>query len=649
MPKVKYLTEDKSGKKLRRKVPQELCELAGKTAWVERVSCSGKELRQLANLFAVKTDDEINALRNRIASTQTNASADPAIAAGFKVNLTKTDAKRLAFLYFQRREEKQLLSRGYSSGIGDPERIADAAADYANALRAAAGEEPPSREDLLDFEALQGVEGLQNVEALRAYESWHREPPVSAHAERIALGLLLDANFLEDYTIERSQAGGRRGRKQLVVPAWLRDHKNFQTLCRLIEEAEVELARRHLEYLQTGVAPAVKNELFLSPPSGNFPSKHQSVKNAYSLEDLASAFEKLKTDEGVSSSRQSQYRIVLRSLREELGADLSLHDVTRHHCEDLLQLYLRIPSHATQHYPDMTLTASAEAYEDKKGQSAARYDAAQKNLAILKSIFDYAVELDWREDNPAEKVVLRIPQKEKRRQARNKGYEPFTTEELQKIFNAPLYTGCQNDESGSETPGPNVIKRHRYWVPLIALFSGMRAGEILQLEKRDIKGLGTDVTYFDVDDEPWAEGTGVVKRLKNENARRKVPLHPELKRLGFLNYVQSQPEGRLFPEAPAGSGGKLSDHFSKRFAYFLKKRGVWVSRKKVFHSFRGTFADCLKAAEVPLDMREAIMGWTPAGKMDARYGDGFGVSLLSKEMQRTNYRELDLSFLYPPR
>ena len=645
MPKVKYLTEDKSGKKLRRKVPQELCELAGKTAWVERVSGSGKELRELANLFAVKTDEKIRTLRKRIASTQTNASADPAIATGFKINLTKTDAKRLAYLYFQRREEKQLLSRGYSSGIGDAERIADAAADYANALRAAAGEEPPSREDLLDFEALQGVEGLQNVEALRAYESWHREPPISAHAERISLGLLLDANFVDAHAIERSPAGGRRGRKQLVAPAWLRDHQNFQTLCRLIEEAEVELARRHLEYLQTGVAPEIKNELILSAPPERFSGKPVSAENSYRLGDLASAFEALKSDEGVSTSRQSQYQIVLRSLREELGTDMALQDVTRKHCEDLVQLYLRIPSHATQHYPDLTLRASAEAYEKSKGQSAARYDAAQKNLAILKSIFEYAVELEWREDNPTEKVVLRLPRKEKIRQARNKGYEPFTTEELQKIFNAPLYTGCQDDERGAETPGPNIIRRHRYWVPLIALFSGMRAGEILQLEKGDIKGSGNDVTYFDVDDEPWAEGTGVEKRLKNENARRKVPFHPELKRLGFLDYVQSQPEGRLFPDAPAGSGGKLSDHFSKRFAYFLKKRGVWVARKKVFHSFRGTFTDCLKDAQVPLDMREAILGWGPAGKMDARYGSGFTVDTLYDQVARSSYPDLDLSHL----
>ena len=413
----------------------------------------------------------------------------------------------------------------------------------------------------------------------------------------------------------------------------------------MVEEADVELARRRLEYLQTGTVPAIQNELFLSVPSGRVSSKRALVENFHSLGDLATAFETLKVDEGVSTSRQSQYRVVLRSLREELGADLALQDVTRQHCEDLLQLYLRIPSHATQHYPNMTLRASADAYEERNGQAATRYDAAQKNLAILKSIFDYAVECDWREDNPTEKVSLRIPREEKKRQARNKGYEPFTTAELQRIFNAPLYTGCQDDGRGSETPGPNIIRKHRYWVPLIALYSGMRAGEILQLETGDIKGSTSAATYFDVNDEPWTKSTAVEKRLKNENARRKVPLHPELKRLGFLEYVRSQSEGRLFPEAREGSGGKLSDHFSKGFARFLKKRDVWVSRKKVFHSFRGTFADRLKEAHVPLDIREAIMGWEPSGKMDARYGSGYSIDVLSEQVAKSSYPDLDLSHL----
>ncbi|MBV1887594.1 MAG: hypothetical protein KUG61_10970, partial [Parvibaculaceae bacterium] len=63
--------------------------------------------------------------------------------------------------------------------------------------------------------------------------------------------------------------------------------------------------------------------------------------------------------------------------------------------------------------------------------------------------------------------------------------------------------------------------------------------------------------------------------------------------------------------------------------------------------FRGTFADRLKHAGVPLDKREAIMGWEPAGKVDARYGEGFTIEAPSEEMEKTGYPELGLSFLFP--
>ncbi|MAN60793.1 MAG: hypothetical protein CMI60_02490, partial [Parvibaculum sp.] len=187
MPKVKYLTQDKSGQKLRRKVPQELCELAGKTAWVERVSGSGRELRELANLFAVKTDAEIKTLRNRIASKQTNGTVSPAAETSFKTPFTKIDAKRMALLYFQKQEEQRLLSRGYSSGRGDEETIADAAEDYSGALRAAAGEDPHAL----------------------------------SHSEQIALRLLMEASFLDEGAVERQSLDGRRRRAHFVVPAWL--------------------------------------------------------------------------------------------------------------------------------------------------------------------------------------------------------------------------------------------------------------------------------------------------------------------------------------------------------------------------------------------------------------------------------------------
>ena len=621
MPKIKYLTEDKSGKKLRRNVPAALRELAGQSAWVERVDGSTDEIRKRANLFAVETDGQIDSLRSRLISARELEAEPPENRSRFRIRLSEIDARRLTLMYFQSVEKDRMLSRFYSTGRGWTEHeraevVADAAADYGEALRAAEG-------------------------VVRA-----NEPDPNQRTIQFAISLLVDAQFVTEDAFEMRETGRFNKKLVRVVPQELMDNQNFELLCRYLQDADVELSRQWLEYLQTGNRPKMQPPTFMDAlvaidRQGSTPSQRSRT-----IKDLIEAFEAAKEKEGVSSSRKFQFQIVTRSLVEELGEDFPLEDVTRKHCEDLLELFVRVPSHATQHYPGMTLSAAADAYEKDKGQSAARYDAAQKNLAILKLIFQYAVAQDWNEFDPTNKVSLTIPLKERRLQARNRGYEPFTLSELTKIFSSPLYKGCVNDEHGYDKLGPNIVKRHRYWVPLVGLYSGMRAGEILQLETRDII-TKSGVAYFDVTDDPKQDGLNVEKQLKNENARREVPVHPELERLGFVDWVHAQPKGRLFPEARAGDNKKLSDRFSKWFNNYLQKCGVWVPRKKVFHSFRGTFADRLKNAGVPLDKREAIMGWEAAGKMDARYGEGFSIEALSEEMQKTTYPDLDLSFLYP--
>ena len=60
---------------------------------------------------------------------------------------------------------------------------------------------------------------------------------------------------------------------------------------------------------------------------------------------------------------------------------------------------------------------------------------------------------------------------------------PFSTEHLNKILSSPLFTGFLTD--GSEhLPGNVRADDWRYWIPLVALFSGARVGEIAQLRSR---------------------------------------------------------------------------------------------------------------------------------------------------------------------
>src|SRR4029453_19413637 len=59
--------------------------------------------------------------------------------------------------------------------------------------------------------------------------------------------------------------------------------------------------------------------------------------------------------------------------------------------------------------------------------------------------------------------------------------DPFRAEHLQRIFNTPIYRGCRSEHYWSQ-PGPVVLRTSaKFWLPVIALYSGARLTEIAQL------------------------------------------------------------------------------------------------------------------------------------------------------------------------
>jgi len=157
---------------------------------------------------------------------------------------------------------------------------------------------------------------------------------------------------------------------------------------------------------------------------------------------------------------------------------------------------------------------------------------------------------------------------------------PFSDNDLTKLFNSEQYTKTGKLKTAS-----------MYWVPLIAVFTGARMGEILQLETHDIKRDGAN-TYISIDDTNPAS-TDPDKRLKQTGSKRVIPAHSQLMALGFTQFVEwilDKGETRLFFDEPRNKVGKF-DAFSKRFATYRKSCNVEPStakEKKDFHSFRHT-------------------------------------------------------------
>jgi len=216
---------------------------------------------------------------------------------------------------------------------------------------------------------------------------------------------------------------------------------------------------------------------------------------------------------------------------------------------------------------------------------------------------------------------------------------PFTPEELKAIFNAPLYTGCHSIKAW-RTPG-NVIPRDSglYWVPLIGLFTGARSGEIIQLYTSDIVEMDSIVCFELTDD-------GDDQRLKNSGSHRFIPVHPVLKELGLLDFIErcrSRQQTRLFPEMPKGADGYYSSPYSRQFRRLLESVGA-KHAKNSFHSFRHSFEDACRNSGIPSDLMNALQGHSEPG-MAARYGSGFGLKRLAEAIEKLEYPDLDLKHL----
>lgn len=138
----------------------------------------------------------------------------------------------------------------------------------------------------------------------------------------------------------------------------------------------------------------------------------------------------------------------------------------------------------------MTLVQSIQAAKDKKDFRKPAQNINWATYTQIVAAFSLGMDDKLLSDNPA----VSRPYREMFRKERGKIREQFTIEELNRLFRAPLYTGCVNDEGGYAKCGDNHPRRGRFWVPLLALFHGMRNNEACQIYTEDVKQEGGSTT-----------------------------------------------------------------------------------------------------------------------------------------------------------
>lgn len=213
--------------------------------------------------------------------------------------------------------------------------------------------------------------------------------------------------------------------------------------------------------------------------------------------------------------------------------------------------------------------------------------------------------------------------------------DPFSTEQLSKLFNSPLYTGCRSERFCAEQGDHSMRGTARFWLPLLGLFTGARLNELCQLAVKDVRRVD-GVGYLDITDE--AED----QKVKSASGRRRIPVHRQLVEVGFLEFVNEQRdagEDQLFPELKVDASGYRSGEFSKFFSRYLERIGV-KTEKTSFHSFRHNFEDACRNGGVLPHIMNAIQGHAEQG-MAGRYGDGvYKLDILREAIFRVEYTDL---------
>lgn len=124
----------------------------------------------------------------------------------------------------------------------------------------------------------------------------------------------------------------------------------------------------------------------------------------------------------------------------------------------------------------------------------------------------------------------------------------FTTEELETLLSLPVWQGCASEDD-RYTPGRLVFHDSTYWVPLLAIYTAGRREEICGLLVADVE-IGAEIPFIRIEQNK-------LRGVKNPQSKRRVPLHPELIRLGFLDYVTAITDAGhevLFPDLLTETG-----------------------------------------------------------------------------------------------
>lgn len=389
----------------------------------------------------------------------------------------------------------------------------------------------------------------------------------------------------------------------------------------LHDEISVRIAQASLEAI----------EKLLSTPAGQTTAHHQKPSElAASLSDCVEHYSSAKPSK---EEHLKKMRVAVKAWIDLYG-DVPVAKIERSQVREFATLLSKVPKALRAKHPGESLkTLMTRPEAANPDQKRLKPQTIKDNyIGPLNSAVGLAKSDDLVAANPFDRFEVDGTDHDPDTRA-------FHVHEMNRIFRHPIFVGCSSAKRRN-TPGRKVIRDHYFWGPLVALWTGMRSDEIAQtlLENVYLPECGYE-------GKPHIH----VPTGKSKNARRDVPIHPELLQCGFGQYVKSlkaKNEEYLFPKWKTPAGKNKSSSASQR-NFNSKIVKLCDDDRPTFHSFRHTMKEELYRIGMIEQQQDAVLGHKPTGMSKVYLKNRKLSAYYEKFVQDICFPGLDIEHLKP--
>lgn len=436
----------------------------------------------------------------------------------------------------------------------------------------------------------------------------------------------------------------------LFKAGWPSNRTNVGTITRHLPSVDVdrtaeqygaliELVRRASEEGSRLALSKLKGEWF-TPSDPLFATEFNLAEANDKLGPLLSeAFAAWREGSGVEGVHKPQAQTVIEVemvVRHftQLNGDMRIGEISKKMAKDFAAAISMIPVKLTADLQKLALPELLKRDLSKfKRRSAS---TVNKSLQLLSAMIEKARKrsaldeaLDWPNHFKTERIEGVKTAEDDR--------VPFGSSDLRSIFvDGPVHGHGERLKGGRGEA--------QYWLPLLGLFTGARLSELGQLRACHIETDEGGISFMSI-------GTSGGRKVKTKNSIRKVPIHPELRLMGFLAYVDERrtvdgAEASLWPLLGSAAGRAMTAAWSQWWGNYQGRKPIGITdTRKVFHSFRHLFKDMCRDAGISEDVHDALTGHAPGKSVGRSYGSGHSVARLDAEISKVKV-PVDLSHLH---